>query len=170
MIMKACNGLLYAMALSGALSIGSASATPSTVVATPENEPSTTSIEGVWRTIDDRTGFARALVKIQKTPDGQYHGMITRVLPRPDYTPKKTCQNCPKPFTDQPIEGLHLLWNLHEEGSTTKLVGGYIIDPLTGNIYNCKANLSKDGRRLAMRGFTDVSMLGRSQTWIRAAE
>jgi hypothetical protein len=170
MIMKACNGLLFSIALSGALSMNTVSATPSAAITTPDTDANTTSIEGVWRTIDDRTGFARALVKIQKTPDGQYQGMITRILPRPDYTPKKTCQNCPKPFTDQPIEGMQLLWNLHEEGSSTKLVGGYIIDPLTGNIYNCKVNLSKDGRRLAMRGFTDVSVLGRSQTWIRAAE
>jgi uncharacterized protein (DUF2147 family) len=128
------------------------------------------SIEGVWRTIDDRTGFAKALVKIQKNPDGQYQGMIVRILPRPEYTPKKTCQNCPQPFTNQPIEGLQVLWGLHEEGSNTKLTGGYIIDPLSGHIYNSKVSLSKDGRRLAMRGYTEMSALGRSQTWIREGD
>ena len=63
-----------------------------------------------------------------------------------------------------------MIWGLREEGSNTKLGGGYVIDPLTGKIYNSKAVLSKDGRRLAMRGYTDMSALGRSQTWIREGE
>lgn len=167
-------GLVLAMCGTTLCVTNTYAATSNVQMDAPNDASNTTanaaSIEGVWRTIDDRTGFAKALVKIEKKPDGQYQGMIIRVLPRPEYTPKKTCQNCPKPFTDQPIEGLQVIWGLREEGSNTKLGGGYVIDPLTGKIYNSKAVLSKDGRRLAMRGYTDMSALGRSQTWIREGE
>ena len=45
--------------------------------------------------------------------------------------------------------------------------GGKIIDPLSGNIYSCKAKLSSNGKRLTLRGYVGISALGRSQTWIR---
>ncbi len=45
-----------------------------------------------------------------------------------------------------------------------------LLDPLSGRIYRCKAKLSPDGRRLTMRGYVGVSMLGRSQSWIRETD
>jgi uncharacterized protein (DUF2147 family) len=42
-----------------------------------------------------------------------------------------------------------------------------ILDPLSGKVYRAKARLSPDGRRLSMRGYVGVSMLGRSQSWFR---
>jgi uncharacterized protein (DUF2147 family) len=128
-------------------------------------------IEGMWRTIDDKTGFAKAIVKIERIQDGQVIGTIMRVIPRPDYTPKELCQNCPKPFTNQKILGMSPLWGLKPEDTNgTRYSGGFIIDPLSGRIYRSKAKLSPDGRRLTMRGYVGVSALGRTQTWIRETE
>lgn len=125
-------------------------------------------IEGNWRAIDDKTGFAKAIVKIERLKDGQVIGTIMRIIPRPDYTPKEVCQNCPKPFTDQKILGMTPLWGLRPEDTTgLRYAGGFILDPLSGRIYRSKAKISNDGRRLTMRGYVGVSVLGRTQTWIR---
>ena len=61
-------------------------------------------LSGTWRNIDDRTGFAKAMIQISKEADGSYSGTIVKTLPRPDYTPKELCQNCPAPYTNKPIE------------------------------------------------------------------
>lgn len=127
-------------------------------------------IVGYWRTIDDKTGFAKAIVRIQKATNGTYIGTIVRTVPRPDYTPRVSCYNCPVPFKDRKIIGLPLLWNLKAESDSSarwQYNDGYVIDPLSGKIYHGKTKLSSDGRRLMLRGFVGVSALGRTQTWIR---
>ncbi len=136
--------------------------TPAATVSTSDT------IEGNWRTIDDKTGFAKAIVRIQKVSNNTYEGTITRIIPRPDYVPKVYCQNCPKPFTDKPILGLHVIWGLRDDPDRPRQYkSGRVLDPLSGHIYNAKARLSGDNRRLLMRGFIGFSALGRTQTWIR---
>lgn len=125
-------------------------------------------IEGTWRSIDDRTGFSKGLVEIKKEADGTYSGTIIKVIPRPGYTPKETCQRCPAPYTDKPMIGLKVLTGLKDvPNKPGHYDGGKILDPLSGKIYSDKARLSSDGRRLTMRGYVGVSLLGRSQTWMR---
>lgn len=138
---------------------------------TAHAEPTTDDIVGYWRTIDDKTGFAKAVVQIQKANNGTFVGTIVRTVPRPDYTPAEKCRNCPKPFTDRKIIGLPLLWNIKSDGTTDvnrwRYVEGYAIDPLSGKIYHGKAKVSADGRRLMLRGYIGFSALGRTQIWIR---
>jgi uncharacterized protein (DUF2147 family) len=125
---------------------------------------------GYWRTIDDQTGFSKAIVRIQKAVDGTYLGTIVKIIPRPDYTPKVYCYRCPQPFTGKKILGLPLLWNAkyNDNGRSTISYGdAYVIDPLSGKIYNGKMKLSPDNRRLIMRGYVGVSALGRTQIWVR---
>jgi uncharacterized protein (DUF2147 family) len=125
-------------------------------------------LSGFWRNIDDRTGFAKGVVQITKEADGSYSGTIVKTLPRPDYTPKEFCQNCPAPYTNKPIIGLKVLNGLRVDLSNPSLFkDALILDPLSGKIYKAKARLSADGRRLSMRGYVGVSMLGRSQSWFR---
>jgi uncharacterized protein (DUF2147 family) len=45
--------------------------------------------------------------------------------------------------------------------------GGQILDPDNGKIYRCKMHLEKDGKELVVRGYIGISLLGRSQTWVR---
>jgi uncharacterized protein (DUF2147 family) len=125
-------------------------------------------LEGTWRSIDDRTGFSRGIVEIKQEADGSYSGTVIKSTPRPGYTPKETCQNCPPPYTDQPMIGLKVLTGLKADPNKPgHYTGGKILDPLSGKIYSSKAKLSPDNRRLSMRGYVGVSMLGRSQTWMR---
>lgn len=125
-------------------------------------------LSGTWRNIDDRTGFAKAVIQINKEADGSYSGTIIRTIPRPDYTPKEFCQNCPAPYTNKPIVGLKVLNGLKADMTHDhNFKDAMILDPLSGKVYKAKARLSADGRRLSMRGYVGVSMLGRSQSWFR---
>ncbi|XID74440.1 DUF2147 domain-containing protein [Alkanindiges sp. WGS2144] len=125
-------------------------------------------LTGTWRTIDDKTGFSKALIDIRQDSKGAYEGKIIKIIPRPGYTPKETCQNCPAPFTNKPLVGLTVLSGLKQDAKhENNFVSAKVLDPLSGKIYSGKAKLSPDGRRLTMRGYVGVSALGRSQTWIR---
>lgn len=46
-------------------------------------------------------------------------------------------------------------------------VGGQILDPDNGKVYRSKVRLIDDGKKLSVRGYIGVSMLGRSQAWLR---
>lgn len=133
-------------------------------------------ILGYWRTIDDETGFAKAIVHIQNAQNGSYLSTIVATVERPDYTPAERCINCPAPFTDRKIVGIPLLWNLRAadkagRGNERRYDKGYLIDPLSGKFYQISARLSSDGRRLTLRGhIIGVPFIGRTQTWIREAD
>lgn len=124
-------------------------------------------LAGTWQQIDDKTGSPKALIEIRKESNNSYTGKVAKVTPRPGYTPRSTCNNCPAPYTNKPILGMNVLSGLkHVEGSNN-FEKGRVIDPLTGKIYDAKARLSNNGKRLTLRGYIGVSALGRSQTWIR---
>lgn len=128
-------------------------------------------VTGNWRSIDDKTGFARSIINIKKTADGTYSGTISKVLTHEGYTPKKFCVNCPAPFTDKPIEGLNIIWGLVAVPSTKGVYdNGKILDPLSGKIYRAKLTLGTDGKTLNVRGYIGFSMFGRSQIWQRESE
>jgi len=123
-------------------------------------------ISGTWKNIDDKTGSSKAILEIRQESNGTYTAKIIKITPRPGYTPKETCVNCPAPYTNKPILGMDVLKGLKPvEGSN--FTQGKIIDPLTGHVYSMKAKLSPNGKRLTLRGYVGVSALGRSQTWIR---
>lgn len=123
-------------------------------------------IAGTWRSIDDKTGFSKALIEIKKSNNGVYQGKIIKILPRPGYTPKTHCQGCPAPYKGAPILGLTVLDGMKQK-NTTEYEGGTILDPLSGKIYKSKIKVSNNGKRLRMRGYVGVEVFGRSQTWIR---
>lgn len=161
------RGFLIGLLTTGLLGL------PVTLSWAAENDP----ILGYWRTIDDTTGFAKAVVQVQNTENGMYSATIVTTLARPDYTPAKYCLQCPAPFTDREIIGLPVLWNLRsseKSGSNNEKMytDGYVIDPLSGKIYQSEARISRDGRRLTLRGnVIGVPLIGqgRTQTWLREA-
>ena len=124
-------------------------------------------LTGTWQQIDDKTGSPKALIEIRQDSNGTYAGKIVKVTPRPGYTPQKTCNKCPAPYTNQPILGMDVLTGLKQVGDSVNYEKGRVIDPLTGKIYDAKVRLSSNGKRLTLRGYVGVCALGRSQTWIR---
>lgn len=117
---------------------------------------------GVWRTVDDESGKAKALVRITEE-DGRLSGRIEKLFSpsRPD----PVCEHCTDERKDQPIVGMTILKGL--KATDAGWEGGEILDPNNGKTYRAKARLSDDGSRLEVRGFIGVALFGRTQTWIR---
>ena len=122
-------------------------------------------ITGLWQTIDDKTGAPKGQVEIRKEANGTFVGKVTKITPRTGYTPKEICVDCPAPYTNKPILGMDVLTGL-KQGQGSNYVNGRILDPNTGKIYSMKAKLSANGKRLHLRGYVGVSVLGRNQIWI----
>lgn len=123
-------------------------------------------ITGTWRYIDDKTGEAKGLVKIEKQSNGTYAGTALKATPRPGYTPKEFCTNCPAPYTNKPIIGLQVISGLKTDDHVN-YTDGKIIDPVSGKIYRLKGKISPNGKKLFLRGYLGISVVGRSQTWLR---
>lgn len=123
-------------------------------------------ITGLWQSIDDKTGAPKGLVEIRQESNGTYTGKIVKITPRAGYVPKEICVDCPAPYSNKPILGLDVVTGLkHSEG--LNYTNGRILDPNSGKIYSMKAKLSANGKRLHLRGYVGVSVLGRSQIWLR---
>ena len=123
-----------------------------------------TSPIGVWKTFDDKTGKARAIVRIYEQ-NGKLFGRIEQ-----SFTPggeHRLCVPCADERKDQPIIGLVIIRNMKQDGNEYN--GGDILDPDSGSIYRCKMHVEQGGSRLALRGYIGFSLLGRSQTWERQA-
>lgn len=128
-------------------------------------------ITGYWRSIDDTTGFAKAIVQIQKASNGTYLATVAETIERPNYTAAEFCVDCPPPFTNRKIVDMPVVWNMKADPKRElHYTSGYIIDPLSGKIYAAEAKLSPDNRRLTLRGkVIGAGILNRSQTWLREA-
>jgi uncharacterized protein (DUF2147 family) len=118
---------------------------------------------GTWKTIDDNTGKQKGEVTIVDN-GGTFSGKVSKILVPGDEN--KTCTKCTDDRKDQPIKGLTILTGLKADGNNN-WDGGQILDPENGKVYSAKMSLSEDGQKLNVRGFLGISLLGRTQTWIR---
>jgi len=116
---------------------------------------------GMWTTIDDKTGGKRAVVSLDIV-DGTLNGTIVRVFRQKEDT--GICSKCSGGLKDKPIEGLQFLWGLKDKGDGV-WSGGQILDAKTGKIYRVKLTMKKN--KLYVRGYVGLSMLGRTQVWVR---
>jgi uncharacterized protein (DUF2147 family) len=120
---------------------------------------------GIWQTIDDHTGQPRALVEIDQDANGVLSGKVVKGL-TPGEPHDRRCTACSDYRKDQPIIGMTVLSGMKKSDDDWE--GGQILDPDTGRIYRCKMHLEKAGKKLVVRGYIGISLLGRSQTWIRS--
>lgn len=58
------------------------------------------------------------------------------------------------------------MWGL-KQSSDREWKGGKIIDPKIGKIYGCRLTISPNGKKLFVRGYIGISVLGRTQVWLR---
>lgn len=119
---------------------------------------------GLWKNVDDASGKPRALIRITES-NGVLLGKIEKVFPAANEDPAPKCDKCEGQNKNAPIIGLVILSGLTKQGE--EYAGGQVLDPDNGKVYHCKASLSDNGRKLNVRGYIGVPMLGRSQTWLR---
>ena len=83
--------------------------------------------------------------------------------PTEDQNPK--CIKCEGDLKDQPIIGLTILKGLKKDDDEYN--GGTILDPANGKVYKSKMKLEDGGKKLNVRGYIGMPMMGRSQVWVR---
>ncbi len=118
-------------------------------------------IAGTWKTYDDETGRPAALVRIFEDR-GVYAGRVLEVL---DGQGPSRCGKCSGERRDQPIAGMLVLTGLRRQGD--RYTGGEILDPEEGRVYRVEARLTEQGRKLSVRGYLGLPILGRDQIWER---
>jgi len=122
---------------------------------------------GAWKTIDDATKKEKSVVRIVDN-GGVYNGRIEKLL-ESTMAPDAVCKECTDDRKDKPVVGLLIVRNMKQSADDKSVFeGGDILDPANGKVYKAKMKLIDNGAKLEVRGFVGISLLGRTQTWIRA--
>lgn len=119
---------------------------------------------GLWRIVDQDTGARLGLARFHAR-DGKIFGRLEGGADGGPLT--GLCTACGGDRHNQPRQGLEFIRDLAPAGDS--FAGGSILDPDTGRVYGCEVRVIDGGRKLVVRGYLGLSLLGRSQTWIREA-
>lgn len=119
---------------------------------------------GYWTTIDDDGKTPTSVVHIYARGN-KLHGKIVELINPREKNPK--CTACDGQKHNQPILGMEILWGLERDGDEWS--GGRILDPKNGKEYKCYIEVVDGGKRLKVRGYVGIALLGRTQHWRRAA-
>lgn len=119
---------------------------------------------GRWHSIDDASGKPKAVIDIHETGNGTLSARIVQVLDTKD-GPDPLCTACEGTRHNQPIVGMTIAWGLKRQGKAWG--GGRILDPENGKEYSVKMTPIAAGRKLEVRGFIGMALLGRTQVWLR---
>ena len=120
---------------------------------------------GRWLTISDRTHLPSGIIEI-KLDHGTLKGTVVQLLNRPPSLPPAVCRKCEGALKDAPIAGMTILWGLASSGGAV-WDNGSILDPNSGDVYSAKVELEDGGKKLLVRGYLGISLLGRTQEWVR---
>jgi uncharacterized protein (DUF2147 family) len=120
---------------------------------------------GRWTTIDDETKKPKSVVTLWEE-NGKLYGKIEKLHREPNEEQNPVCDKCEGALKNQPILGMTILRDLKKNGSEWS--GGTILDPGNGKTYSCIVAVEDGGKKLKVRGFIGVPLLGRTQYWMRA--
>lgn len=138
--------------------------TPKVRAEIPVQDSSRNSPVGRWKTVDDVTGKAKSVVVIWEE-NGKLYGRIQKLVDPDPNDPNPRCEECTGDQKGKRVIGLRILWDLCRDSNGWS--GGSILDPANGKTYKCQLSVEDGGRKLKVRGFIGVSLLGRTQYWLR---
>jgi uncharacterized protein (DUF2147 family) len=121
---------------------------------------------GLWRSIDDNTGQARAEISIKDNGQGGLNGKVERSL-QAIPSPEPNCNLCTDDRKGQPKIGMEIIRGGQQSDGKVVWEGGKILDPENGKNYSLRLTPIDGGKKLEVRGFIGAPLLGRTQTWIR---
>ena len=121
---------------------------------------------GLWRSIDDKTGAAKAEIRITQTA-GALNGRIEKVL-NPKAKPDAKCVECRDERKDQPMAGLEIIRGAKKAEGKDVWEDGKILDPENGREYPLRLTPVDGGAKLDVRG--SFGPFGRTQTWVRVQQ
>ena len=118
---------------------------------------------GLWRSFDDKTGEAKAEVRVVEA-GGVLSGKIEKRLLK-TARPEDVCTECTDDRKGQPLLGLEIIRGAKKAEGREVWEGGKILDPENGRNYTLKITPVEDGKKLDVRG--SFGPFGRTQTWVR---
>ena len=121
---------------------------------------------GLWKTIDDATKKEKSLVRITDN-GGAFSGKIEKLLD-PASKPDAVCDKCSDDRKDKPILGMTIITGVRQSANAADIWdGGHILDPNDGKSYKVRLSPVDGGKKLDVRGYIGMPLLGRTQTWLR---
>jgi uncharacterized protein (DUF2147 family) len=120
---------------------------------------------GVWKTIDDKTKTEKAQIRITES-GGVMRGVIEKLL-APDAKQDGVCDKCEDDRKGKPMIGLEVVRGVKKADGENLWDSGTILDAAEGKVYKVRMQPADGGKKLEVRGYVGMPMLGRTQTWIR---
>ena len=118
---------------------------------------------GLWRNVDDKTGEAKAEIRIVDH-GGVLSGKLEKRLGK-DVKPDAVCDECSDDRKDKPLLGLELIRGAKKAEDREVWEGGKILDPENGRNYTLRMTPIEGGKKLEVRG--SFGPFGRTQAWAR---
>lgn len=121
---------------------------------------------GLWTTYDDDGKTIKGVMELSIDKKGILSGKVVKLIELKD--PNAKCTECDGDRKNKPILGMVVVWGLKEDGD--EWTGGRALDPANGNVYNCFIEVLEGGKKLKIRGYLGIALLGRTQYWTRRAK
>ena len=118
---------------------------------------------GLWRNVDDKSGEAKAEIRIVDTA-GVLSGKLEKRLSK-DAKPGDICDACSDDRKDKPLQGLEIIRGAKKAEGKEVWEEGKILDPENGRNYTLRMTPIEGGKKLEVRG--SFGPFGRTQTWTR---
>ena len=118
---------------------------------------------GLWRSMDDSTGEAKAEISIKDNGKGGFNGVVERSLVKS--TGELNCSLCADDRKDKPKVGMEIIRGAVKVASEDAWEGGTIIDPENGKVYKLRLTPIEGGKKLQVRGY--IGPFYRNQVWLR---
>lgn len=117
---------------------------------------------GLWRSVDDKTGQARAEIRIRASNAGVLSGVIEKaIIP----SPEPICTECSDDRKGKPKLGLEIIRGAQKAEGKDVWEDGKILDPDNGRNYTLRLTPIEGGSKLEVRG--SFGPFGRTQVWSR---
>jgi uncharacterized protein (DUF2147 family) len=117
---------------------------------------------GLWRNIDDKTGTAKAEIRIRENGDGSLLGLVEKALAPSEFP---NCNLCTDDRKDQPKLGMEIIRGAKKAEGKDVWEEGHILDPDNGKTYRLRMTPLEGGSQLQIRGY--IGPFYRTQIWVR---
>ena len=126
---------------------------------------------GYWKSVSDvkgEEGKVTALWKFSVDARGQLQAAIAWV---PGKNADSIYVSTKPEYNGLPVKGTFWLKGLQRSGADSWKNGTIVdISNPKSEVYGCEVKVVEGGRKLEMRGYMGISLLGRTQTWINVPD